>query len=342
MNEPLVTVFMPVYNRAELVRASIDSVLAQTFGDFELLVIDDGSTDESVDVIRSYRDPRVRLVVHEKNQGTPRTRNHGLELARGRYVALLDSDDIALPRRLERQVRFLEEHRDVAGVGSWAIGTNRAGKARRLLVRVTEPRAIRARIPFVSCFKNPTMMVRADVLRTFRYREEFGVCQDIDAWARISTRHALANLPAFLVRYREGGGSHRDPERTRRMRILVIRDCVDQLGISYDEQDLARHERLRNTRALRPDRELMDGVRDWLERLVVANGRARAYPEPEFTEAAAERWTLARLAALRAGLTTNAPSKDSPLRGRRTAFMQTYARAIRAYALGDMNAAVGT
>jgi glycosyltransferase involved in cell wall biosynthesis len=317
---------MPVFNREGLVAPSIESVQAQTFRDFELLVIDDGSSDRSVEVVRGFKDERIRVVVHEKNQGTPRTRNHGLDLARGKYLAILDSDDIALPERLQRQVAFLEAHPQIAAVGSWAVGTNRRGHARRALVRVTEPRAIRARIPFVSCFKNPTMTARTDVLRAFRYREEFAVCQDIDMWARVSTQHALANLPAFLVRYRSGGGSHTDSERTRRMRIRVIRDCVEALGVTYDESDLDAHERLRNTRDLRPDRALVLRLRDGLERLVAANRTARCYPEPEFSEAAAERWLLLRLAALRAGIVPANLGRSSPLRRRGAGIIATNAR----------------
>ena len=336
MRDPLVTVFMPVHNRASLVRPAIESVLAQTFTDFELLVIDDGSTDESLEVVRSVRDARLRLVVQESNRGTPKTRNHGLDLARGRYLALLDSDDVALPRRLERQVRFLDARPDIAAVGSWAIGVSRAaGRARTLLVRVTEPRAIRARIPFVSCFKNPTMMVRTEVLRGFRYREEFSVCQDIDVWARMSTRHALANLPAFLVRYRGGGGSHADLERTRRMRILVIRDCLDQMDLSYSSDDLDRHERLRNTRGLRPNAEFLHDTRDWLEELVSANRRAHAYPEPQFAEAAAERWMLVCLAALRARVVPPKLSSRSPLGGQGADVLRTYLRSARDFWRGQ-------
>jgi glycosyltransferase involved in cell wall biosynthesis len=331
---PKVTVFMAVYNRADTVRHAIESVLAQTFRDFELLAIDDGSKDASVEIVRSIQDDRIRLVVHETNQGTPRTRNHGLELARGRYLAILDSDDYAYPTRLERQVRYLDENPEVAAVGSWAVGTNRRGQTRRLLVRVTEPRDIRARIPFVSCFKNPTMTARTDVLRRFGYRAEFPICQDIDLWARISSKHALANLPAFLVRYRGGGGSHSDPELTRQMRMRVIRDCLNELGIAYTDEEVALHESLRNTRRLRADRVVLDRVQDWLERLVAANRTARCYPEPEFTEAAAERWLLANLAALRSG-TVPYPARSRVLGPHVFDSVATYSR------LGARSAVVG-
>ena len=324
MTSPRITVFMAVYNRADVVRGAIDSVLAQTFGDFELLVIDDGSTDGSAKIVDSYADPRVRLVVHDRNQGIPRTRNEGLDLARGEYLAILDSDDYAYPRRLERQVDFLDRRPEIAAVGSWAVRMSPKGKARTLLIRVTDPREIRAHILYVSCFKNPTMTARTDVLRAYRYREAFSICQDIDLWSRVSADHPLANLPEFLVRYRSGGSSHGDTALTREMRIRVIRDQLEALEIEFDEADLDLHERLRNLAKLRPDAEFLDRSAAWLTELVVTNRRKLKYPEPEFTRATAERWLLLNAAAARAGVLPR-PLAAPVLRSELTSFVRTYA-----------------
>ena len=104
---PTVTVFIPVYNREHYISEAIESILTQSFPNFELLLVDDGSTDRSVEVLRSYDDARIRVVCNEHNLGIPQTRNRGLELARGVYIALLDSDDQACPDRLIKQVAFL-------------------------------------------------------------------------------------------------------------------------------------------------------------------------------------------------------------------------------------------
>src|SRR2546427_10183968 len=117
---PKVTVIIPVYNREKYVAESIESILAQSFTNFELLLINDGSTDGSVELMRSYTDPRVRLVGHERNLGIPKTRNKGIQLARGEYIAMLDSDDTALPDRLVKQGAFLDYHKDYVLVGAWA------------------------------------------------------------------------------------------------------------------------------------------------------------------------------------------------------------------------------
>ena len=190
--DPKVSVFMAVYNREAGLGESVDSVLAQTFSDFELLIVDDGSTDASVRVIEERDDPRIRLVRHDENQGIPKTRNHGLSLARGEYLAILDSDDIAFPRRLERQVAYLDAHPNVAAVGGWSKRVRPNGRPTSPAVRPTRPRDIRARILFTSCFKNPTMMARTAAMREIGYRDQFVLCQDIDMWARMSAKYALA------------------------------------------------------------------------------------------------------------------------------------------------------
>ena len=109
-NLPLITVLMPVYNGAKYLNEAIDSILNQTFSDFELLIIDDGSTDQSIDLIKAYNDPRIKLIVNKKNIGQSATLNKGLELARGKYIARMDQDDISMPERLKKQMGFMDEY----------------------------------------------------------------------------------------------------------------------------------------------------------------------------------------------------------------------------------------
>ncbi len=296
-DSPKVTVFMPVHNRESFVVESIGSVLAQSFCDFELLVIDDGSTDESAARIQAIDDPRIRLVHNHENLGIPRTRNRGLELARGEYLALLDSDDFAYPNRLALQVEFLDRNPEVAAVGGWARRISRDGRPRSPIVRPTSPRIARGQILFATCFKNPTMMVRTHAIREFGYREEFVYCQDIDLWARMSKKYDLANLPEFLIRYRLGGDSHQSETLSRSLKIKVARDQLHDLGIEASEEELEGHHRLRNLSGFTPTVEFIDWSQAWLLRLIENNARNRCHPEPEFSQAAAERWYRLLLAA---------------------------------------------
>ena len=119
MRTPLVSVAMPAYNSEEYVKQAIDSVLAQTFSDFELIIVNDGSSDRSKEIILSYTDERIRYLENEKNLGIVKTRNRCIANAAGKYIAVLDNDDIALPFRLEEQVRFLEANSDYGVCGSF-------------------------------------------------------------------------------------------------------------------------------------------------------------------------------------------------------------------------------
>jgi glycosyltransferase involved in cell wall biosynthesis len=311
---PKVTFFMPVYNRAHTIRESLDSVLAQTFKDFELLLIDDGSTDDSAAIIESYDDPRIRLLRHEQNQGIPKTRNEGLREAAGEYLALLDSDDLAHPRRLEKQVRVLDENPRLAAVGSWLKTIDESGRPKGILLRPVGARRIHARIPFTSCFKNPAMTARTALMREYGYREQFVYCQDIDMWARMSVDHEFTNIPEFLTHYRTGGMSHTDPPLSRRLRTLVGQDQLTLLGARFTQEDIDRHFELRNPSGLRPDGEFLAWCKNWLEHLVETNRARGLYPEPEFSRAAAERWLLVAARGRRMGHRGFAPSRSSPLR----------------------------
>jgi glycosyltransferase involved in cell wall biosynthesis len=298
---PRVTVFVPVYNRAPVLRQALESVLAQRYADFELLVLDDGSCDGSVEVARELGDPRIRIEVHAHNQGIPATRNHGVALARGEYFAMADSDDVSHPQRLALQVDWLDAHPEVAALGSWALRTDASGRrVEAPLLRPTAPRELAGRVLFASVLKSPTVVARTAVLREHGYREELVLASDVDLWARISARHALANLPRFLVRYRAGGISHRDGAPRLAMRRLVLERLLAELAVSFEPADLDRHAQLRNLRGFRPDAAFLAWCESWLERLVAANARARRYPEPEFRRASAERALLVSVRAVAA------------------------------------------
>ena len=115
---PKITVLMPVYNGEKYLRESVDSILNQTFTDFELLIINDGSTDSSMEILNSYSDSRIRIVTNEVNLRLIKTLNKGIDLATGEYIARMDCDDIADPKRLEIQLQYMEKHPDVAVCGT--------------------------------------------------------------------------------------------------------------------------------------------------------------------------------------------------------------------------------
>jgi glycosyltransferase involved in cell wall biosynthesis len=293
MMAPRVTVFIPVYNRVAFVAEAIDSVLQQELADFELLVIDDGSTDGSVDVIRSFRDPRMRAVYHERNLGIPVTRNHGLDLARGNYIALLDSDDRARRRRLGVQADFLDAHPEIAVVGSW-WASRRGSVVRPFGIMPTAADEVRSRLLFHCALSQSTVMARTAVLRARRYPEDCAVSSDFALWVRLADEARLVNLPRFLVtrRMHPHRITYEAADLVKRTKLGIHAGQLDALGVPFDDSDLERHFLLLHARSgdATVPADYVDWAEAWLRSLMEANARRRRYPEPVFTRVLAEVW----------------------------------------------------
>ena len=165
------TVLMPVYNGEKYIREAMDSILNQTFNDFEFLIVNDGSTDSTKQLIESYPDPRIRLV-NQENRGVAKSLNRGLRLAKGKYIARMDADDISLPDRLAKQIEVLESNPDVDITVSCIEGIDSQGNLRtqqwqadREAIRHNE---IIHRLPVENCIAHPAIIIRANVLKKRR------------------------------------------------------------------------------------------------------------------------------------------------------------------------------
>jgi glycosyltransferase involved in cell wall biosynthesis len=292
---PKVTVVIPVYNREKYLGIAVDSILSQTFSDFELLVIDDGSNDGSIAVVRSYGDPRIRLVCNDTNLGVSPTRNRGIQVARGEYLAFLDSDDWSFPERLAKQTAFLDSHPDYAAVGSWIEWMSEEGSpSGRIKRKPTSPEEIAAWRLFQQGIENSASMARTAVLRAYRHREEFDVSEDFDFWSRIAANHKLATIPEVLVRRRMHAGqlTHEKAGSAPERRLAIYAAQLHLLGVSFTDTDLNRHLLLRSMRkrGFRPDLNYLDWAETWLLQLRAANQRAGCYPEPAFSQLLGRFW----------------------------------------------------
>jgi len=200
-----VTVIMPVYNAARYVAEAVESILAQTFTDFEFIIIDDGSTDETPAILARYSDPRIRVVRKECNEGLVAALNLGIELARGKYLARMDADDVSLPQRFEKQVAALDRMPDVAVLGTKAIQIDISGRFIEHVVSVTEPSAIRRRLEAgITPIVHPSVMMRTHFIRQLGgYRTAFRHAEDKDLWLRAIERGAqIRNLNGVLLLHR--------------------------------------------------------------------------------------------------------------------------------------------
>lgn len=227
--QPLVSVLMSVHNDLQYLRESIDSILNQTFRDFEFILIDDGSTDGSGDLLIDLSDPRVKLLANPSNIGLTASLNLGLDLARGKYLARMDADDLSEPPRLQRQVEFLEAHPQIGIVGCSRHLINEEGKTIAIAPAMEDDLAIRWKCLMGNPFAHPTVMIRRQVLLDYalRYDPSFRTAQDYELWTRLLPRTVAANLPEALLRYRLRNGI----SRVSKSQQLANHDRIIQLAI---------------------------------------------------------------------------------------------------------------
>ena len=192
--QPLVTVFMPVYNASGFLRISIESVLNQTFRDFEFLIIDDGSEDNSCKIIKGYNDPRIRLI--EKEHNYIETINLGFDLAKGKYLARMDSDDKMLDKRLKVQVEFMEKNQDITICGSSILNDH--------FQIFTSNNEIVNRMILKNPIVHPTAIMRLSDIRkhNLKYEEEYIYAEDYKFWISVAKTGKLANIKEPLLYYR--------------------------------------------------------------------------------------------------------------------------------------------
>ncbi len=199
---PLVSVLMPVYNGEKYIKEAIDSILCQTFTDFELLICNDASTDRSMDIVRQYRDSRIKVLENQTNSGIVYTRNKLFTEAQGTYLSIMDCDDIAQKQKLEKQVLFLENHPACGICGTWARKINENLETVGHIQMPEEDADIRVNLLFQSSFVQSSVVLRKKLLSDLLYRQEFPVAEDYDLWERLSHLTQMHNIPEFLLYYR--------------------------------------------------------------------------------------------------------------------------------------------
>lgn len=231
---PTVTVLLPVYNGADYLDAALASILGQSFKDFELLVIDDGSTDLTPEIIGACRDDRIRYIRHERNLGLIATLNEGLGLATSKYVARMDADDVCHPQRLEMQHRFMEEHPEVGVVGTAVRLIDRESQRGPVYQFPELHDVILWALSFVCPMAHPTVMMRRDlVVSAGGYSISAVHAEDYDLWERLAARTRFANLPQALLSLRKHELSVTSQEAVRHVATVTsisTRCMSDRLG----------------------------------------------------------------------------------------------------------------
>ncbi|HEX5392833.1 MAG TPA: glycosyltransferase family 2 protein [Rhodocyclaceae bacterium] len=284
---PLVTIVMPAYNVAPYVGDAIRSVVNQTYPRWELMAVDDGSADGSIDVIRSFRDDRIKPIRLEPNQGVAAARNRAITEGRGDYFALLDADDTMDPTRLERQVRFMEHRQDVALSGGWC-GTMAADgtPGANTFTSHIDPRAVNPSLVFGNVFCTSSLMMRRNAVPEGGFRQQYA--EDYDLLVRVAEKHRLAIMEEILVHYRlRPGSAMRTYALDTKTRDVwqSQQPLFKALGITPSEEERDIHLFARTNEG-NVDGAQLRAISRWYEKLVEANRQSGRYPDHSFRLAA--------------------------------------------------------
>ncbi|WP_062544269.1 glycosyltransferase family 2 protein [Rufibacter tibetensis] len=287
---PRVSVVLPVYNDEKYIKEAIDSILNQTFYDFELIVIDDRSTDKTSEIVKSFKDSRIRFYINQKNLGRAGSDNFALNLIKGTYVAKMDSDDVCHPERLAKQVEYLEKHPDVNVVGSWMQNFGHSS----FLNKYPETAALaQAMTLFTLPVGNPSIMLRTALFHQLgmKYDEQLRQTEDFDFFARYAADLTVVTLPEALLQYRTYPNTAKKDILTERHLIanIVRENFLSKWGIEANRRELAIHHLISHL-----DRPLqtisLTEINLWLLKLAEFNRKKPFFDQQALLRYLAFRW----------------------------------------------------
>ena len=237
LEAPLLTVLMPVYNAEKYVREAVDSILKQSFVDFEFLIIDDASTDQTVSLIKSYSDKRIKLIEKAENTGYTNSLNAGLRMAKGKFIGRMDSDDISLPSRFAIQLSYMESNPEVIVCGAFyeILGNQ---KTIHLPVRNAE---IRVALLWGNCLAHPSVIIRKNALiqSSVYYDASKEPAEDYDLWVRLLPVGHIHNIPEVLLKYRihYSSVSRKRSKQQEKESIQIKLQLLSYLNVSLEPRE---------------------------------------------------------------------------------------------------------
>lgn len=283
----LVSVVMIMYNTPEeYLGSAVESILNQTFTNFEFIIVDDGSTNDALSVIRSYSDDRIILIQNEENLGQPASRNKGIDAAKGQFIAMMDSDDISMPDRLEKELAFMQDNPDVIVCSAWFEKFGIENRVRKPVIEDFESyrcQLLFSNAPITLC--HPLTMFRKSMLdeNNIRYDTSLPCAQDYGLWVACSRYGRIAILEEVLLRYRTHQSQISSDKRREQADYadLVSRRQLQELGIIFREEET----RWRYNNIIDKNDYLL--FYDWLKEIYEANLKLKMF-DPESLEAYSE------------------------------------------------------
>ncbi len=303
---PLITVILPVHNGAQYLREAIDSILAQTYDNFELLIINDHSTDETVTIVTGYTDHRIRLINARERLKLAGALNLGMREARGEFLARMDADDIAQPKRLLIQKEFLENHAGIGLCGTWVLLFPKAFQ--KIERYPTNEEEVHAFSLFHSPFAHPTVMMRRSwfALHNLWYDVNFYPTEDFDLWSRALEHFPGANIAEALLHYRihQNSLTRADWSAMDEQAAAITRRGLAALGLEADMSHARKHRTIAMVHTEKTSQALVE-ARAWLARIIRSNSQKNVYPQRALTKVTEDLWF--RLCMRYAGREPSAP-----------------------------------
>lgn len=291
MSSALVSVLMPVYNGGGFVKDSIQSILNQSYTNFELIVINDGSSDNSEELILSIKDPRIQYLKNETNLGLIKTLNKGIDLCKGEYIARMDADDISLPDRLKKQLEFMEKNRKVGVCGSDYI---HFGKGKQIaLTSHHDHQWILGWMLFNSSVVHPALMIRTSVIKAEQpyFNSDYKHVEDYELWSRLIFKTKFADVPETLLKYRihasQVSRQHRDEQIENGNKVR--RTLLEKAGFKFGERELKVHCLLGNSQIITSLNDLAV-LSIWFTRMMEQNKNLKFIDQTILEKILAKQW----------------------------------------------------
>jgi glycosyltransferase involved in cell wall biosynthesis len=266
---------LPVYNAGNFLQEAVKSILDQTYTDFELIIINDCSTDNSAAILDRFNDPRIRLFSNDTNLKVVKTLNKGISLARGKYIARMDADDISHPKRFEKQVAFLEQHSEIDLCGTWV---QTFGSESNVMRAATEHEHIKVRLFFVNPMFHPAVMFKKDSFEKFglTYDEHYTNAEDYGLWVKAIDALKFANLPEVLLKYRIHDTNvsvfkESNKKILDEIHYSIYTRFLKQLKVDFNDQELLMQRKLGMVNVGKLELNELEEYLLWLKKLTVAN-----------------------------------------------------------------------
>jgi glycosyltransferase involved in cell wall biosynthesis len=272
---PAISVILPVFNAEKYLKDSIESLFAQSFSDFELIIIDDCSTDNSFEILEGFSDPRIRLYRNDKNLRVVKTLNKGLELAQGKYIARMDADDIAHPERFQQQINYFDKNPDIDIVGTWV---QTFGTENDIMRAAVEHEHIKVRLFFLNPMFHPAVMFKRESFleNDLWYEDYYNNAEDYGLWVKAIDKVKFANIPQILLKYRIHATNVSVLKASNKqvlndIHFHIYQTFLRKLNVDATSQELDMHRKLGSVQVeFLTSPELTEYVQ-WLKKLTMAN-----------------------------------------------------------------------